>query len=95
VGQGYGGPEEGGWWFPTYEPVHRIRIGGDSWSTIIPDTVKALELYREYWLKQESGQYGSFGGWERYQVELEIAPQEWDNMTGPGKLGRQCRPHYC
>ncbi len=107
VGQGYGGAEEGGWWFPTYYMVSHHRVGGDDsgWNKIIPWIRTAEPIYRDYYHSLEHGQYGSSGNWLRYQVEVELVPQGWERHNelhghtterqGPGKKERVGRPVYC
>lgn len=92
--QGYGGPEEGGWYYTVYEKVSAHKIGGDSWAEIIPQAYTAAAIYSDYYHNQEFGQYGSVlpGSYVRYDVRIEIVPQDQE----PGKLEQnQRRPVYC
>lgn len=86
----YGGPEEGGWWYNTGEPLASIPIPGvwkDGWK-LVPDK-KAAEHFRRYLLKNfkhiESGDiYSVLGG-----VAIDIYFEEH-----PAKYFPERRPHY-
>jgi len=91
VDQGYGGPEEGGWWYPTYEKVEAQRVEGTDWPTLLKLAETQVEATRYRYKEMESGTYGSFGGWQLFRVELELVPQGEE----PGKAERVPRPTYC
>lgn len=96
VDRGYGGPEEGGWYYNTYQKVSQYRIDGDSWATIVPQARAAEQCYREYYQSQEYGQLGSFGDSQHFMVQIEIVPQGWNQEVdeGPGKAERRARPRW-
>lgn len=93
VGQGYGGPEEGGWHFPVYgvEQTFMVEHTGH-WATYIPLVREVLDLTRQYWASEEHGTYGSMGGWAAYHVALELYPQGAE-VTGHETTTH--RPSYC
>lgn len=80
VGQGYGGPEEGGWWFSTGQPVN------DACCT--EETLERAELVAEKLrdaYPSTRNQYSVLGG-EDYSVLIEDhPPRGWPDV----------RPRYC
>lgn len=91
VGQAYGGPEEGGWYYPVYEYQGAWRIHGNDWNTMAPQIRAALEMYSGYYESLNEGTYGSTAGWTEYRVEFELVQQG----EHPGFLGHTPRPVYC
>jgi hypothetical protein len=80
VGQGYGGAEEGGWWFSTGDPIPE--------ACEVYETAEAAEIARkalaEQWPRTDN-QFSVLGG-EDYDVRIEDhPPQAWP----------AARPHYC
>lgn len=72
VGQGYGGPEEGGWWFSTGNLVRQVAC--NSW-----DEAEAVRA-RYVGTKEEPGEFAYTGlrssvrSGEDYDVVIDIAP---------------------
>ena len=92
VGDAYGGPEEGGWWFTTYRLEEATKVEADSWEARLRIIEHLLPLKQRNWKNQEFGQRGSFGDWARYAVVVEVIPQGDE----PGAMERnQTRPTYC
>lgn len=80
VDQGYGGPEEGGWWFSIGIPVEE--------ACEVYETPEAAEIARKVLAEQypDTGQQYSVLGGADYAVQIEDhPPRAWP----------ETRPHYC
>ena len=69
----YGGPEEGGWWYNWYEPVHTEDFR--SWE-------QRDELQKE-WVDRNSGDIYSVLGGEEYRVYAEEIKHESASTERP------------
>lgn len=81
LGQGYGGPEEGGWWFDVYDPISSIRVYNEDECV---DAIKLLDriLRPKY---EDMREYYSAAGGANLVIQLE---------GGPAKVQPEERPHY-
>jgi hypothetical protein len=105
--QSYGGPEEGGWWYSTYE-LEDV-VAGDVSEEIAWDMAQhyneflqpdeqpratVVELGR-WELKPEYRDYGCHGGDELWDEDGNVRPeyrvQRWDVP----EYMPEHRPHYC
>lgn len=86
VGRGYGGPEEGGWWFDYGHPVEQAFGRSIPVSFRLTDFWQARllreELAKEY---QNTGKSSSVLGGEDYRVVIE---------NHPARPYPEERPHY-
>jgi hypothetical protein len=78
VGQGYGGPEEGGWWVTTLEPVASIPVS--SYEEACEAVDKLDQLMRDTY--GDEREYTSAAGGADGQVSFEprfaySQPEEW------------------
>jgi hypothetical protein len=74
-GQAYGGPEEGGWWYDTFDPVEVDDQQQDQQPVSNMDAARRLqrELEKEY---PYTGKSSSVLGGEDYAVMIEFHPPE-------------------
>lgn len=94
VHQAYGGPEEGGWYYPGFERVRTQDIDSDNW----PDRLREADEVAQRWQEEKDREWVDderAGVYEqdrrRYTVEIEFPRQ-----GAPRSLrDRQPRPHYC
>lgn len=65
----YGGPEEGGWWYNWYEPVH-----SESYRSFAQ-----VEELRDEWMKRDEGDIYSVLGGRQHTVYAEET--QYENAT--------------
>jgi hypothetical protein len=82
ISLGYGGPEEGGWWYDVYAPLASIRVSNEE------QTIQAFnileDLYKEAWKDEPKRSSVVSNGDLMITVEdhwAEFEPKE--------------QPHYC
>lgn len=76
----YGGPEEGGWWFDTGEPIESLELPDDATDNQI-DAAKADLRGRHGWESPHS-RYSVLGGLD-FEIYVESHPAEIFPATWP------------